>query len=124
VADFCLYAPCHNSDNRPGPDADVCPIGDVFACVQIDQNNSNTSAGTQEHSKNCTFAGKPAPDAAAPAAAAAGEGTQPPDGTKPPPTAPPPPPPPPPAVVWWQEPTVLGAALAVLVLILIALSRP
>ena len=36
VSDFCLFAPCHASDNRPGPDDEACPIGDVYACVQIE----------------------------------------------------------------------------------------
>jgi hypothetical protein len=55
IPDYCWYLPCRDSDNRP-PDS-TCPVGDVYACVQVDSENSYTSGGTQEHEKKCFFPG-------------------------------------------------------------------
>ena len=59
VQDHCWYAPCQDSDNRPADS--TCPGGDVYACLQISQDNTYTSGGTQEHEQKCVMPNSEAP---------------------------------------------------------------
>lgn len=54
MADYCWYAPCRETDNRP-PDAN-CPTGDTYTCVQISKDMTFAGGGGATQAQQCSFA--------------------------------------------------------------------